>query len=551
MAVALATVAAFRARSPRVPSATQTAGVRFSIVPSKSFDISRFIYGANFVESRSWDFARRFPPFTFVRIGGNRLSAYNWETNFSNAGNDYFFQNDAYLSDSRKPGEAVRSRVEAARKAGAAAMVTIPMIGYVAADDRGPMDVADATRAARLAKRFRISRPSKGAALSLSPDRNDPYVYQDEFVAWLDHTFPGAIGDAANPIMFSLDNEPDLWWSTHAEVFSKVQDKTPRLQTYDEFTATSIEYARAVKRIAPQAITFGPAVANWAGMALLGRYPTPDPVHGTQYFLDIYLDQMRRAQGSGPRLLDVLDVHWYPESQGNGVRVTETRNPESRGLTEARVQAPRSLWDPTFDEHTWVSQSAGGPVQLIERLRQSTAAHYPGTKLALSEYYFGGGDQISGGVAQADVLGILGREGVFAAAIWPAANAGAYQPGDDGRAYRYVFGAFDMYLDYDGAGSRFGDVGVSSTTSDPVRSSVYSSIDAAKRLVIIAINKTPNPLPAVIGIAGRTPATARVFTLTAGSPRPRSQADAPAANGQISYTMPPLSVTTLVVPAGS
>jgi hypothetical protein len=536
------------ARRASVAVNAQPGPLRFSIDPSKQFPISRFIYGANFVESRPWDFARHFPPFTLVRIGGNRLSAYNWENNFSNAGNDYLYENDDYLSDSRKPGDAVRTRVDAARHDGAGAMVTIPMIGYVAADNRGPMDVADATRATRLATRFKRSRSTKGAPFTLTPDANDDFVNQDEFVNWIDRTYPGAIADQTKPIMFSLDNEPDLWWSTHAEVFSKVQDRTPRLQSYDEFIATSIDYARAVKRVAPQALVFGPAVANWAGMAVLGRYPTPDPVYGTKYFLDIYLDQMKRASAQGPRLLDVLDVHWYPESQGSGVRVTENRNPEPRGLTEARVQAPRSLWDPTFDEHTWVSQSAGGPVMLLERMRQSVAAHFPGTKLAISEYYFGGGDQISGGVAQADVLGIFGREHVFAATIWPAADGSSYRQGDDGRAYGYVFGAFDMFLNYDGAGSRFGDVGVTSVTTDVTRSSVYGSLDAANRLVIVAINKTDAALPVTIAVAGRAPARAQAWLLAAGSPRPARQAHVSAANGQLSYTMPAMSVTTLVVP---
>jgi hypothetical protein len=331
-------------------------------------------------------------------------------------------------------------------------------------------------------------------------------------------------------------------------VFSKVQDRTPRLQSYDEFIATSIDYARAVKRVAPRALVFGPAVSNWAGMAVLGRYPMPDPVYGTKYFLDIYLDEMKRAEGQGPRLLDVLDVHWYPESQGNGVRVTENRNPESRGLAEARVQAPRSLWDSTFDEHTWVSQAAGGPVMLLERMRQSTTRHYPGTKLAISEYYFGGGDQISGGVAQADVLGIFGREQVFAAAVWPAADASSYRDGDQGRVYAYVFGAFDMFLNYDGNGGRFGDTGLAATTNDVARSSVYASVDAAKRLLIVAINKTAAPLPVSIGVAGRPVARAQAYVLAAGDPRPHHEADVAGSAGQLTYTMPAMSVTTLVVP---
>ncbi|HEY4303883.1 MAG TPA: glycoside hydrolase family 44 protein [Gemmatimonadaceae bacterium] len=546
-AFALVASTAVMHRSARLATVDHAqAALRFTIDPSRPFPISRFIYGANFVESRSWDFARRFPRFTFVRIGGNRLSAYNWENNYSNAGNDYLYENDDYLSDSRKPGEAVRKRVEAARASGAGAMVTVPMIGYVAADARGPMDAADATRATRLATRFKQSKSTKGSPLSLSPDQNDAFVYQDEFVNWVDKTFPGAIADATKPIAFSLDNEPDLWSSTHEEVFSKVGGK-PRPQSYDEFIATSVDYARAVKRVVPQALVFGPAVSNYAGMALLGRYPVPDPVYGSKYFLDIYLDQMKRAQGQGPRLLDVLDVHYYPESQGDGVRVSETRNPESRGLTEARVQAPRSLWDSTFDEHTWVSQAAGGPVMLLERLRRSTALHYPGTKLAISEYYFGGGDQISGGVAQADVLGIFGRERVFAASIWPAANGATYRNGDDGRAYGYTFGAFDMFLNYDGNGARFGDNGIVSTTSDAVRSSVYASVDSANRLVIVAINKSLEPQPVTIGITGRTATRAQAYVLAAGSTRPRHQADVAGTGGQLAYTMPAMSVTTLVV----
>jgi hypothetical protein len=281
-------------------------------------------------------------------------------------------------------------------------------------------------------------------------------------------------------------------------------------------------------------------------MAMLGRNPTPDPVHKKGYFLDIYLDAMKRAAGTGQRLLDVLDVHWYPESRADGVRITEYRAVESRGITEARLQAPRSLWDPTFDEHTWVTEAAGGPVRLLDRMRQSTAVHYPGTKLAISEYFFGGADKISGAIAEADVLGILGRERVFAASVWPAAGAPS-QSGRGGGAYSYLFGAFNMYLNYDGAGSRFGDVGVMSTTNDPVHSSVYASLDDANRLVIVAINKSV-ATPVSIAIGGRSGSRVKVYTLTSGAPNPRAAGETTVGpSGQIAYTMPEMSVSTLVV----
>lgn len=44
---------------------------------------------------------------TVVRSGGNRMTAYNWENNASNAGSDYMFQNDNYLSASSEPAKPI------------------------------------------------------------------------------------------------------------------------------------------------------------------------------------------------------------------------------------------------------------------------------------------------------------------------------------------------------------------------------------------------------------------------------------------------------------
>src|SRR5262249_54020540 len=52
--------------------------------------ISPYIYGSN-----GPDWTRG--GVTLTRSGGNRLTAYDWENNASNAGSDYMFQNDDYL----------------------------------------------------------------------------------------------------------------------------------------------------------------------------------------------------------------------------------------------------------------------------------------------------------------------------------------------------------------------------------------------------------------------------------------------------------------------
>lgn len=529
--------------------------VSFTIDAARTYPISRYIYGGNFLESPS-AYGGATPPreFTLSRMGGNRLSAYNWETNYSNAGNDYEFHNDEFLSESTRPGEAVRTRADFAFSRGMAFLATVPMLGYVAADKcQCNVGTSDFDRDRRLATHFRVSRAFKGASLSASPNAGDTEVAQDEFVHWFETTFPGRSTHPTAPVFFSLDNEVDIWHATHKEINSDIGDdpNKQRLQTYRGLTDTSIEYARAIKSVMPNALVFGPAVATYAGIAVLGRHPVPDPDYGTDNFTDVYLQRMKAAEATyGRRLLDVLDVHYYPAIGTRGGEITNDFAQQDSATVWARVQGPRSLWDPTFDEKSWVSGVTNGPVMLLRRLQSQIASHYPGTKLSISEYYFGRGGDISGGIAQADVLGIFGREGVFAATFWP--QAGLYaEPwkGDGTKAYAYIFGALRMFRNFDGAGSSFGDTGLAATNSNTAATSIYASRDSAGRVVLVAINKTQSVQSATITLSGITAVSAaRAWAITAASAAPTRQPD-PAIAGPttVTYTLPAMSVNTIVL----
>ena len=537
------------------PPASAASDVAFTIDPTTTFAISRFIYGGNFIDDAE-SYAGATPPkeMTFNRLGGNRLTAYNWENNYSNAGRDYRFQNDQFLSGSTRPGEAVRTRAEPSFARKQAFMATIPMLGYVAANANGvPLDTADATRNARLSSHFRVSRAAKGSAFSTSPVTTDGFVYQDEFAYWFGQTFPGRATDAEAPVFFSLDNEPDIWHATHKEIESDIGDNSdrPRVQTYAGLTDTSIVYARAIKAALPGVLVFGPAVATYAGVVTAGRYPTPDPLFGNQSFFDVYLNRMRAAEATtGKRLLDVLDLHWYPATGTPNGEIVNDYAVQDAAMIQRRVQAPRSLWDPTYDEGSWVSGVTAGPIRLIPRLKAQIAANYPGTKLAITEYYFGRGGDISGGVAQADALGVFGREGLYAAALWPQAQIWAPPYNGDGKkAYAYVFGAFRLFLNYDGAGSRFGDIGLRAVTSDASGTSVYASRDGSDNIVVVAINKGAQARTATLTLSGGAAIrSAKAYAMSDGSPNPALQAAGPSVTaGRISYVMPAMSVSTIVL----
>jgi len=89
--IAEATSSTFAITAPPVSQVT------FAIDSSQDVrPISRFIYGMN-----GWDPAVRPANLALSRSGGNRMTAYNWETNDSNAGADFQNQNDTFLGGGR------------------------------------------------------------------------------------------------------------------------------------------------------------------------------------------------------------------------------------------------------------------------------------------------------------------------------------------------------------------------------------------------------------------------------------------------------------------
>ena len=168
------------------------------------------------------------------------------------------------------------------------------------------------------------------------------------------------------------------------------------------------------------------------------------------------------------------------------------------------------------------------------------AQYYPGTKVAITEYNWGALDDINGALAQADVLGIFGREGLDLATIW-----GEPQPTQPG-AY-----AFRMYRNYDGAGSRFGDVSVSAASSDQGQLAVYAAQRSSDRaLTVMVVNKTGTELTSPLSVAGFTGnRTAQRFTY---SPADLTSIvrgdDLPVTRGTATATYPANSITLLVLP---
>ena len=473
---------------------------------------------------------------TVRRMGGNRQTGYNWENNASNAGSDYNHQSDEWpctamgYKDCGVPGAQFVDFAKENKTLGAETLATIPIVDYVTADKNKSVKEDEKAPSARWFK----SVAKKPGPLSLTPDLNDKTVYQDEFVNFLVNKLGKAHDGGIK--FYSLDNEPALWPSTHPRIH-------PERTRYDEMVKRTEAIATEIVKLDPTAMNLGAVAFGWSEFMSLSDAPDFKE-HNAKYgtYLDYFLASMKELEAKHKkRLVHVLDIHWYPEARGTK-RITEKDT--SPKTVAARLQAPRSLWDATFTEKSWITGTWGKPIRLIPWLLERIDARYPGTKLGMTEYNFGAPDHISGGLAQADVLGIFGREGLYLGNYWGDG------PGN-GPLPSYIKSAYRLYRNYDGKRGTFGDTAVAATPADIAKASIYAATDTKRKgqLTILVINKELRSIfSGKIAIKGGKYAKAQVYTLDGSSPDIKPQpAPVDVKNGVLEYKLPPVSAALFVV----
>jgi fibronectin type 3 domain-containing protein len=520
-----------------------TANVTITIDPTKTKPISPYIYGINFYSGVTG----APPQLTFDRAGGNRWTAYNWETNASNAGSDFEYENDDFLTSSTVPAEAVRTFVAGDQSNGLASLFTVQLQGLVSADESGPVSTTNAPDLSRFKTVVDKKSTASSTPFTITPPTTDANVYMDEFVWALDQKFSGMNIFGSNPThhaFVSLDNEPELWNSTHLEV------QGPNPVTSDDYIAKTIALTKALKDQFPNMVIFGPVhygfqgIYNWQGE--LSATP-----NGANWFPDKYLTAISAASTTyGKPLVDVYDFHWYAEDyDSNGTRILDlTSTTLSDAQVQLIVQSPRNLWDPTFTDagnsNPWIYQELGSsPIDILGRLQSKINSEFPGMKISITEYESGGWNHIAGTIAQTDNLGIFGTQGLFAANFWPPNGT-----------YSYALAGFRAFRDFDAAGANFGDTSLQATSSNVQNVVVYASSDSSTpgRFVFVAINRsTASQVTAINGQS--LTGTAHLYQITAASAQGQTTVQPvpigtmAVSGSSLTVTLPALSVTTIEI----
>ena len=570
------------------PGAAQQAGPALSIDAAAGKQaISPDIYGINFYWNVDDSNSNPIPALvaaalgvrpTVRRWGGNSTSTYHWQFDVSNIDADWFYEVlPGKVPDVSKlpAGSSFNAFADQARTTGGKILGTVPILGWLpkARQEMCSFNQAKYPNQCKIDPYYMYHTMTCGDGIQYVPQCGTPssqtvgsepsspvYIQNDptDAYAQYDQTFQAAWvqylitrygkGNQGGVAIWSLDNEPIWWDSTHRDIH-------PNPYTYDENLSLNIAYAAAIKQADPTALVSGPVADNWASLyfskkditagwsSRAGQYwsnPVDRNAHGGVPFLSWYLSQMQQyEQQHGTRLLDILDVHAYyePSALDSGT--------ESAAIDALRLASTREFWYPSYipPSNYWIvdPDHNGAPIapQLIPRLRQMVAQNYPGTKIAISEYNWSGFGTLNGALAQAELLGVFGREGLDMATLW----------GPPGPTDPVAF-AFRMYRNYDGMGGAFGETGVQSTSTDLSSLSVFGALRSDLYLTAVVINKTSSDLSSTLALANFVPGPAAQVWRYSGASLGAivQQPDVATSAGSLATVFPANSITLLAIP---
>jgi len=436
-----------------------------TIVPGNTKPISDLIYGANFPTDGP---TIQELGITLSRWGGNAETAYNPFGDFTNAGNDWYFENrdndDGSADD----------WIGWVQAAGSSTIMLVPALDWVAKDN-----VSYSYPATVYPDQSGFDPYNSNAGSGLFPNGSyvTPVPPQDlVYTPWNASLATTWLKGLQNkPTFLTVDNEIEIASNTH-------QDMHPIPIDYDEELQRVITFGTAAKAAVPGALLMAPSTDSWwyYWTSTVGWSDTA--AHDNIDFIPWFLQQMAAYEKkNGTRLLDYLDIHGYFQAD------TSANDAAAKAL---RLRMTRGMWDPSYIDESWLGvpppqnhQPNGNAMWLIPRFIELIEANYPGTKFSMSEWTSSDDTDITGGLVTVDCLGIFGVYGVDAATYWATPDP----KGPIGLAF---------WL-YRGFGTFFGDLSVPVYMSNlnPDLLGVYSAKNSKTgKISLVIVNKDLNPV---------------------------------------------------------
>jgi hypothetical protein len=469
----------------------------------------------------------------FRESGGNNSSKYNWRKKLSSHPDWY---NNVYTNNWDEAAQTLQKNFPDAQ-----GMWAFPLLGYVAK-----------TATANFADwEYNRSQWWEGVNQNLAGNgvpnttgtkakqEGNTHLYLQEWnadssVAILDHWFgEKSIRLKKDGIRYwNMDNEPEIWSGTHDDVM-------PKQISAQEFMKRYITLAKKARALDPEIKLVGPVTANewqwynWDGKTVSENgknYPW------LEYFIKSLAEEQKK---SGIRLLDVLDIHFYPASK----------------KAEEIVQMHRIYFDKTynFPEANGIKTINGGYDNSI------TKEHIFSRCNDWLNQYLGTGHGVTLGLTE---TGIDESIPASVTAVWYASTLGEFMKNDVEifTPWTWKTGMWEvMHLmsNYNQAMS------VKGISSNETMVSAYPSVNVSKdSMAVVLINRsTEKNEPVTVSFKNFIPmqGAAALFSL-AGLPATETfkshtqnalkKATYNVAGNTLSLTLPAMSVTTILLKSG-
>ena len=527
--------------------------------------ISPFVYGNN--DETISDITDA--GFTYSRWGGNDASNYNYLLQTRNSAGDWYFE------DYGGAGDQV-GLITQTQNAGSHALTTMAMMDWVAGEaetssnrnwsfsvakfgaqcsfdpnntDAGNGLVAGSTGNCNTSKSPVTTNAVTTAYYPLVDTASEcpsgttdgsTCIDRETWAKALAAAFNGSSETCSVPYssitschFYDMDNEPDIWSGTHMDVH-------PAPAGYDELANLYEKEATNLKSWDPEAVRFGPVFCCW-WFYWNGSNNNDKGNHGGVDFLPWWMNQVYwMDKTNGARTLDVFDIHAYADC-GPTTNFTNTQ------LKAATVACAGFYWDPatvnqdTNNTYTTNEEPNPGIPFVIPRMKAMVNEIYPGTPLSFTEWGAGlaanAGTDFSTAIADADTLGVFGREGLGIASRWGGPTSGTPE-----------YPAWKLFTNYDGAHHQFEPLSISATNNG--NSALFSSFaslnSAGTVMTVMVLNKDPNnAAQANFNLSGFSASNYVAYTLSSTS----SSAISASSSQSWSATQifAPYSITLLVI----
>jgi hypothetical protein len=482
-----------------------------------------------------------------VRWGGNATSRYNWKLFTYNAANDWYFEDFNYTEIGDGDSSKFINDVKSAGSHPLMTMVMLPWVANTAENGTnghwsfsvakyGPQCSADPYNTdagdglkTDCATTLTANPNDANVPLLDQPGTKDPTgsVYRNQWAPALATAFGSA------PHFYDMDNEIDIWGSTHRDVH-------PNPTAYNEMRNTFVAEARNLRGWDPKAIRLGPVSCCW-WFYWNGANGNDKGSHAGVDLLPWWLNEVYwEDKIAKTRSVDVLDVHAYPDGPD-----TSTWTQAQKQALAARIY--RDYWDPAYvSESSTINQNWATFIQpnktipfRIPRMRAMANMIYPGTPVSFTEWSaaFAGESDFSTALGDADAYGILGRERMYLASRWVA-------PVPTNPNYL----ALKLFTNYDGLHHSFATTSVSDTNNgDPNLFSSYAALNSAgTQMTVLVLNKDPsNANQVTFAFNGFAPKQVTSYTLS--SANPTKIVASQTTNWSPTMSFVPYSVTLLVI----